>query len=169
MSSTVVKHLVVIALSFLTLTWAPTAAAETANTEAAAVARLYKDFAWQAMASQADLFGEDLAHQSRPVLEKYFTPSLADLLRKDVACQVKSQGICNLESDLLFNAQDPMVTDLVVEKTAPGRVVVAFKNPANQATTKIEFKLARMAGRWRIADIVYSDGSLRRTLSNKIL
>ena len=124
-----------------------------------------------AIASQPDLFGDVIAHQNRSTLENYFTPALADLLVKDAACQVKSQGICNLEVDLLFDSQDPRISDLKVETIAPGKVAVVFKDPANDETTKIEFMLARVAGKWRIADIMYAQRggwSLKKLLSNTI-
>lgn len=165
------RFVVVIAVTILTLGWESSAVAAKADTEARVVAKLYKDFAWQAIADQPGLFGDDIGHQSRSTLEKYFAPALADLLVKDVACQVKSQGICNLEADLLFDSQDPRVTDLEVATIAPGRVAVVFKDPVNDETTKIEFKLVQVAGKWKIADIIYNkrgQWSLKKVLSNKI-
>lgn len=171
LSTAAKRFVVVIALTTLTLGGASTAAAAQADTQAGVVAKLYKDFAWQAIAGQQDLFGEDIGHQSRSTLEKYFAPALADLLVKDVACQVKSQGICNLDVDLLFDSQDPRVTDLEIATIAPGRVAVVFKDPTNEETTKIEFKVVQVAGTWKIADIIYSKSghwSLKKVLSNKI-
>lgn len=164
------NRLVVIAITIFALGWGGTAAAAKAETEARIVAKLYKDFAWQAIAHQHDLFGNDIVQQSRSTLEKYFTPALADLLLKDVACQVKHQGICNLDADLLFDSQDPRVTDLEVATIAPGRVAVVFKDPTNDEATKIEFVVAQVAGKWKIADIIYKRGewSLKKVLSNKI-
>jgi hypothetical protein len=170
MSSTVVNRLVVIASFAMALGWTSTAVAGKAETEAAVVARLYKDFAWQAIASQPDLFGEDLAHQSKATLEKYFAPALAELLVQDAVCQARSQGICNLDFELLFDSQDPRVTDLDVETLAPGKVSVVFKDPINEEKTKIEFNLAQVAGKWKIADIIYrknGEPSLKKVLSRR--
>lgn len=171
MLSIAANRFILIALTAFTFGWARTAVAAKADTEAGVVARLYKDFAWQAIGGQPELFGDHIGHQSRSTLEKYFTPALADLLVKDVACQVKWQGICNLDVDLLFDSQDPRVTDLEVAKVAPGRVAVVFKDPTSDEATKIEFQVAQVAGKWKIADIVYSrDGgwSLKKLLSKKI-
>lgn len=171
MLSTAASRIVTMALAALASGWAGTAVAAKAETEAAVVARLYKDFAWQAIGGQPDLFGDDIVHQSRTTLEKYFAPALADLLVQDVACQVKSQGICNLEADLLFDSQDPRVTDLELTAVAPGRVAVVFKDPTNNETTNIEFLVAQVRGQWKIADIIYSKGgrwSLKKVLSKKI-
>ena len=171
MSSTAAKRFVLIVSAALAIGWAGTALAAKADNEAAVVAKLYKDFAWQAVASQADLFGEDLSHQNKATLEKYFAPALARLLVKDAACQTRSQGICNLDFDLLFDSQDPRVTDLDVKTTAPGRVAVTYKDPVDDKTTRIDFEVTRVGGIWKITDIVYrsSDNvSLKQVLSQKI-
>jgi len=168
MSSTAAKCLRLVVSTTLAIVCTGTALAATTNGEAAVVAKLYKDFAWQALASQHDLFGDDVAHQGKATLEHYFSPALADLLVKDAACQIRSQGICNLDFDLLFDSQDPRVTDLEVTTTSPGRVAVVYKDPVDGKATRIEFDMARVAGQWKIADVVYSRRdkvSLKRVLS----
>ncbi len=90
------------------------AVAAKADPETAVVAKLYEDFAWQAMTGQPDLFGQDVSHLNRRALEQYFAPALADLLLQNAACEVKYQGICNLDFDLLFASQDPLVSDLEI-------------------------------------------------------
>lgn len=168
---TVVKRVGVITCILIAINCTGPALAAKPGAEAAVVARLYKDFAWQAMATQADLFGEDLAHQDRATLEKYFAPALADLLVKDAACQVKYQGICNLDFDILFDSQDPRVTDLDVSVAAPGRVSVVYTDPTDASKTRIDFKVAPVAGAWKITDVVYktpADISLKRALSHPI-
>jgi len=171
MLSIVVKHLGLMVSAALTIGWSGSAFASRVDNEAAVVARLYKDFAWQAVASQVDLFGEDLSHQSKSTLEKYFAPALADLLVKDAACQMKSQGICNLDFDLLFDTQDPRVTDLEVSTTSPGKVSVVYKDPVDDNATRIDFAVARVAGTWKITDVIYNrpeQVSLKRVLSRKL-
>jgi hypothetical protein len=154
MSSIAAKRLGLIVSAVLAIGWSGTVLAAKVDNEAAVVAKLYKDFAWQAIASQ-DLFGDDLSHQNKSTLEKYFAPTLADLLVKDAVCQVRSRGICKLDFDLLFDSQDPRVTDLEVTTTSPGRVSVVYKDPVNDKTTRIDFEVARVAGSWRIMDVVY--------------
>jgi hypothetical protein len=126
---------------------------------------------WHAVASQRDLFGEDLAHQSKAVLETYFAPTLAGLLVKDAACQMRVQGICNLDFDPLFDSQDPRVTDLEVARASPGTVSVVYKDAVDGKTTRIDFEVARVAGKWKITDVVYrrpENTSLKQVLSRKI-
>lgn len=171
MSSIAVKPLGLIATAALTIGWNGQVFAAKVRNESTVVARLYKDFAWQAVASQPDLFGEDLSHQSKSTLEKYFAPALADLLIKDAACQMKSQGICNLDFDLLFDSQDPRVTDLEVSMTSPGKVSVVYRDPVDGTATRIDFDVARVAGTWKIMDVVYhrpGQVSLKQVLSRKL-
>lgn len=168
MSSTVLNRCVVIASLALVASWPGMVSAAKAETGASVVVRLYKDFAWQAIGG-SDLFGSDISHQSKPILEKYFDSPLALLLVQDAACQVKSQGICRLDFDLLFDSQDPRVTDLGVESLAPGKVAVEFKDPVSEVKTKLEFAVAMVAGKWKITDIIYrkTGTSLKTALSRK--
>jgi hypothetical protein len=171
MLSTAAKRFIMMTLAALTIGWASPAVAAKADTEAAVVARLNRDFAWQVIGGKPDLFGGDIVDQGRSTLNKYFAPSLADLLVKDKPCPMKSQGICNFEVDLLFDSQDSRVTDLGVATLAPGSVAVVFKDPTNDEATKIEFLIVRVAGKLKIADIVYSKRggwSLKKLLSRKI-
>ena len=160
------KRIALMASLALALGTAGAAGAAKPESEAAVVARLYKDFAWQAIASQPDLFGQDVTHQPKATLERYFSPTLAALLVQNAACEVKSQEICNLESDILFDSQDPSITDLEVKKLASGKVSVAFTDPVSNKRTRIAFHLSQVAGKWRIADINYGNDrpSLLKTL-----
>jgi hypothetical protein len=50
-------------------------------------------------------------------------------------------------------------------------VAVVYKDPVDGKATRIEFDVARMAGKWKIADIIYSRPdkvSLKRVLSRHI-
>lgn len=171
MLSIAVKRLGLVASLTLAIGWANIATAAKANPEAVVVAKLYKDFAWQAMAGQPDLFGEDVSHLDKRGLKQYFAPALADLLLKNAACEVKYQGICNLDFDLLFASQDPRVTDLEITAVRPGMVSVVFTDPTSDNKTKIDFKMMRIGGVPRIADIIYhgpNPSSLVKMLSHKI-
>lgn len=123
--------------------------------EAKVVAHLYRDYGWQAFASQQDLFGEGLEQQRRKVLGQYFNAQLVDLIAKDAECQVKQRGICRLDFDILFDSQDPVVADLEILVPASGKVQVRFTNPVNHETKAIDFLVARTAGRWKIIDVLY--------------
>jgi hypothetical protein len=165
MLSTVASRLTIIAALASPFCSAYAAQSES---EAKVVARLYQDYAWQAMATQPDLFGEGLASASKNRLEHYFAPELAHLLVEDSSCEAKNHEICNLDFDLLFDSQDPRVTDLEVTRLGPGRVRVHFNDPVTDKKTLIEFKLTLANGKWRITDIVYGrhpQESLKTVLS----
>lgn len=171
MSSIAVKRLGMSIVAAMALGWAGIACAAKAETETAVVARLYKDFAWQAMATQTGLFGKDLAHQDKSTLNKYFAPALTGLLLEDAACQARQQGICKVDFDLLFDSQDPRVTDLDIAAVGPGRVSVVFKDPVSDEATRLDFEVTKTAGTWRISDIVYKKPgavSLKKVLSQKL-
>ena len=166
---TVAKWASAIAVTTLLVSNKPAVAASD-STGVAVVARLYRDFGWQAFAIQHEVFGEGVTHQGKEVLGRYFSRDLGRLLVEDAACQKRERGICQLDFDILFNAQDPVVTDLELTVLAPGKVLVRFKNPMSREVFAIEYRLARAAGRWRIADVVYGqqDGrSLKRTLQGR--
>lgn len=171
MSSIAVKCLAILMATACAFAYSPAASAAEARSEAAVVARLYKDFGWQAFAGQQELFGEDISHQGQAVLSRYFTPALTDLLMKDAACQIKYQGICNLDADILFDSQDPRLIDLDVQTVGSGKVSVTFKDPVTGERKQIDFELIRVAGTWKIADIIYSGHenlSLKKLLSTKV-
>jgi hypothetical protein len=150
------KRFIAIAALASPIFWPGPACAAQVTSEAKVVATLYRDYAWQAMASQWDLFGPGLADENLAKLEHYFTPELAKLLVDDLACKVREQGICNLDFDLLFDSQDPRVGDLNVETTQPGKVRVEFTDPVIRKKNRIDFTLVKVSGDWRIADIFYS-------------
>jgi hypothetical protein len=171
MLSTVANRLIVSAAIALPTFYASIAYAAQPEPESQVVAKLYKHYAWQAFASQRDLFGEGLISESKTTLESYFTPELAHLLAEDAACQVRTRELCNLDFDLLFDSQDPRVADLDVERLAPGKVRVQFNDPVTDKKTRIQFKLAVVGGKWRITDVIYSkhpQQSLKAVLSRPI-
>jgi hypothetical protein len=141
-----------------------------ADPAAAVVARLYKDYGWQAFALQDELFGEDIAHQGQAVLERYFSRELAGQLNQDAECQQRERGICRLDFDILFDSQDPAVADLEVQLLARGKVQVRFANPKNGEATVILFLAAPTDGQWRITDVLYGargERSLKRLLQQR--
>jgi hypothetical protein len=156
MWSTVANRSIVTVALGLPLFCATGAAAAQSESESKVVARLYKDYAWQAFSTQSELFGESLPSLSKAALEKYFAPDLAKLLAEDTACGIRTRELCNLDFDLLFDSQDPRITDLEVARLSPGKVRVQFKDPVTDETTRIEYKLITVRGKWRITDIIYS-------------
>lgn len=124
------------------------------------VAHLYRDHAWEAMASSsgpADTgFGPPIAEAPRNVLERYFEHHLVDLLQGDADCQAKHEGeVCNLDFNILFSSQDPAAIDLTVEATGKDRVMVSFTYPSNNEKIRIEYITAETPVGWRIKDVIF--------------
>lgn len=135
------------------------------------VAKLYKDFAWEALGSSDATFGAPLSEQPLAVLDKYFDGALASLLVDDAACVQRSQGDeCNLGFNLMFASQDPSASDLEIEPLGSDRVAVSFTYPSNGEKIRLEYVTVQTHPGWRIKDVVYhnqNDESLVRMLSHK--
>jgi|GEM_PF-461667 len=144
--------------------------AASAQDARAPVAALYKAFAWQAL-SVDKVFGEALVDQPAATLSQYFDPTLTRLLADDAACQRRTQEICHLDFDILFDSQDPQVTDLTIAIATPNTVEVRFKDPVSDAETLITFTVAKQAQGWRISDVSYrkqSNKTLRKLLGQPL-
>lgn len=97
--------------------------------------------------------------KSRALLDKYFTSELAKLIWNDARSSGDEVGA--LDGDPLFNAQEMEITDFSVgEGTVGGRtagVLVSFQNLGEKH--QITFQLVQNRAGWRIADLVYDDGT----------
>jgi hypothetical protein len=121
------------------------------------VARLYRDFAWEAVMAPPNARG--LAQQPRAVLRRYFTPKLASALAADAACAARRREICALDFAPLWASQDPAAQDLSVTGGAgPGQVRVTFTYGATGQSIRLNFQLAPTKAGWRVADITYPTG-----------
>ncbi|SEM12756.1 hypothetical protein SAMN05428989_3134 [Pseudoxanthomonas sp. GM95] len=121
------------------------------------VARVYRDFAWEAVMPGA---GTGLAEQPEMVLRRYFTPGVARQLAADAACKARRGEICGLDFVPLWASQDPAAQDLtIVASPDPGTVDVRFKFPSTGERIALKFRLVPIKAGWRIADIKYPNGS----------
>lgn len=133
------------------------------------VAKLYKDFAWEALGATDKAFGKPLAQQPRKALERYFDRTLASLLVNDDACIKRNRGAdCNLGFTPIFASNDPEASDLDITPLSGDRVAVSFTYPGNGEKVGLEYLTVRTLNGWRIKDIVYhnmNDEHLARMLS----
>lgn len=113
--------------------------------------------------NQSDWFGD------KRTLSKYFDKELTALFIKDAECEKREQGVCNLDFDPIYDAQDfERTTDLQIAAVAdqPDLFKVTF---TNLGTRTLVYRLTNTPSGWRISDIKYSDGpSLKEILSRKI-
>ena len=110
---------------------------------------LYKNYTWNVRKANA------IQNEPKEVLSKYFDKNLASLLFKNHECQVREQGICNIDTDILYAAQDFEITDFrICAMSADNMVSVRFKNMGVPQVVK--FKLSSTAAGWRVSNICYT-------------
>jgi len=111
-----------------------------------------------------DWFGDE------QTLSKYFDKELTALFMKDAECAKREQGVCNLEFDPIYDAQDfeEKTTNLQITAVAgqPDSFKVTFTNLGPRT---LVYRLTNTPGGWRISDIKYAEGpSLKELLSQEI-
>jgi hypothetical protein len=107
---------------------------------------------------------------NKRTLSKYFDKELTALFLTDAECQKREQGVCNLDFDPIYDAQDfdRKTTNLQIAAVAgqSGLFKVTF---TNLGTRTLVYRLTKTPGGWRISDIEYPEGpSLKEILSRKI-
>ncbi|MGF7213907.1 hypothetical protein GGR92_000047 [Spirosoma lacussanchae] len=95
----------------------------------------------------------------RPLLGRYFERELADLIWADMTTTEAGESM--LDADPLYNAQDIDIKKFSVhpaaERDGATEVRVTFENFGEQQ--EIRCRMIQLRGKWRIADIIYPDGS----------
>src|SRR4029453_4147576 len=110
-----------------------------------------------------DWFGD------KQTLSKYFDKELTALFLKDDECTKREQGVCNLDFDPIYDAQDfdKETKDLKIVSVSgqPNVFNVTF---TNLGTRTLIYNLKKTPKGWRISDIKYSEGpSLEEILSRE--
>ena len=118
----------------------------------------------QPWGNQPDWFGD------KRTLSKYFDKELTALFIKDDECEKREQGVCNLDFDPIYDAQDfdEKTTNLQIAAVVdqPDSFKVTF---TNIGTRTLVYRLTNTPNGWRISDIKYSEGpSLKEILSREI-
>jgi len=127
---------------------------EAIRADVGVVRSLYEAFAWEAVLED---WGQEqtLVVQPRPVLLRYFTPKLSELILQDRECVARMQEICNLDFLPLWDSQDPTgATVTIAGGSDPGEVLVKVRYSPNEER-KLVFRLANGSDGWRIEDIVF--------------
>lgn len=132
---------------------------------AATVARLYRDFAWEAVIDEPAAVGKPLVDQPRTVLERYFSKDLAGLILGDRHCRMRTREICKIDFSPLWASQDPGASGLRVAPGATADLVqVSFTYPGDSSKIAITYQLLHSKSGWRIADVLYAGGGSLRAL-----
>ena len=106
----------------------------------------------------------------KQTLSKYFDKELTALVIKDDECVKREQGVCNLDFDPIYDAQDfeKETTNLKIAAVEgqPDLFNVTF---TNLGTRTLFHRLTNTPSGWRISDIKYPEGpSLKEILSREI-
>ncbi|HEV8014699.1 MAG TPA: DUF3828 domain-containing protein [Stellaceae bacterium] len=107
-------------------------------------------------AKGVDIFG-------KAALQRYFEPSLVAIIAADEQAAAKRGDEPELDGDPFIDAQDWEITQLKIATRMDGAdkamATVSFKNFDEPHAVTV--KLVRLPAGWRIADIVWPEGSLR--------
>ncbi len=132
----------------------------------AIVSRLYRDFSAEAGAQASDAAG--FIDQPRAVLQRYLTPALADLLRRDRRCAAATRSVCKLDFMPLWDSQDAPAGPVRV-RAGVGPGIVNVRISAGAQLRLLRYQLVRTRAGWRICDIGYGPGrdTLRQILGGR--
>ncbi len=127
-----------------------------AATAVAAVARLYQDFAAEAVIDSPDLSIEDLFGRPKATLSRYLDDALVALVLADRACSRRIQEVCNLDFSPIWDAQDAVGTIVKIsEGKAPSRVLVELQTLDRKDVRRLTYRMIKTAAGWRVHDIEY--------------
>jgi hypothetical protein len=133
----------------------------------AAVVKLYRDFAWEAVSEDPDLSQLDLFGRSQAEMSRYLDSKLIALVMRDRACSRRTQGVCNLDFSPIWDSQDPVGITVKIKPTPdPNVVAVTLTFPDQQPKAELQYVMTKSPAGWRVGDIRYnSHKSLVQMLS----
>ncbi len=94
------------------------------------------------------------------VISRHATAHLKQLIAADRACEIREQGICNIDHDPIIDGQDFSLKKLPVVKLTPqadGSVKAVATFVSLGDTLKVEYDFVQENGAWLIADVVDED------------
>ena len=134
---------------------------------ASIVARLYEDYAWEAVEGN-EHNGLGLMQASSSTLGKYFDPALTTLIVRDRECAEHTHQICRLDFLPIWDSQDPAAIGLTLNATKdPSVVQVRFTYPGNQKQVELTYSLKNSPAGWRITNITGANWNLLNILSGQ--
>jgi hypothetical protein len=87
-------------------------------------------------------------------IKRWFAPPLATLIVRDRARADKRQEVPNLDGDPFIDGQDWELSDLDIAVTESGARATGKVSFVNGRKVALTFALIKVAGQWRISDIV---------------
>jgi hypothetical protein len=105
----------------------------------------------------APYIADALGKGALDLIKPHAAPELRRLIAREEACMKQTQGICNIDADVLTESQDPQVKSIqtVVRdaKDAALTVRVTFRHVGATRNTVIDIPFVRSGERWLIADV----------------
>jgi len=134
-----------------------------------AVAKLYQDFAAEAVIDTPDLSILDLFSRPKATLARYLDDDLIALVLADRECAQRTQGVCNLDFAPIWDSQDMVGTTVKIEAGKdPSLVVVELRGPDPKEHRRLTYHMVKAPAGWRVHDIAYdSHESLVKMLKKK--
>ena len=159
---------IAIATGLCVLALARAGAAQPPSGALAAVAKIYQDFAAEAIMDTPELSVPDLFGRPKASLARYLDDELVALVLADRECSRRKQEVCNLDFAPIWDAQDMVgATVKIAEGKDPARVSVELRYPQN-VTRRLTYVMVKTAAGWRVHDIEYdSHESLVAMLKGK--
>lgn len=116
------------------------------------VRQMYAAYAWETDDQQVTKHTPLFAERS-DVMARYLDGPLLHAVQKDRACQKRTQAICNLDFEPMWDSQDPGGATVAVEPTHAPAVVRARVAYPDHETRVITYRMRKVAGAWRVADM----------------
>jgi hypothetical protein len=105
----------------------------------------------------APYIADQLGKGALDLIKPHAAPELRRLIAREEACMRKSQGICNIDADVLTESQDPQVKSIQIAvrdaTDAAMTVRVTFRHAGAAKATVIDIPFVRTGERWLIADV----------------
>jgi DNA helicase HerA-like ATPase len=132
------------------------------------VAKLYQDFASEAIFDSPEFATLDLFSRPKATLARYLDDDLVALVMADRACSERKQEVCNLDFAPIWDAQDVSGTTVKISATKdPSRVLVELKF-RDEPVRRLTYHMVKTPLGWRVHDIEYdSHESLVKMLKGK--
>jgi hypothetical protein len=150
------KRLIVVALVMLSTAMRPHAQERKTSGAVAAVAKLYQDFAAEAVIDEPVL-SIDLFGRTRATMAKYLDDELVALVLKDRQCSRASHELCHLSFSPIWDSQDPVGTTVkIFGANDPARVLVELRYFERPGVRRLTYRMTQSPTGWRVADIDYA-------------
>ena len=148
---------------------ATTALAQASSGAVSAVAKLYQDFASEAVFDSPEFATLDLFPRPKATLARYLDDDLVALVMADRACSERKQEVCNLDFAPIWDAQDVAGTTVKISATKdPSRVLVELKFRDEPTVRRLTYHMVKTPLGWRVHDIEYdSHESLVKMLKRR--